>query len=115
MNNSLVPDSAIEVPDSGFPDYELQCSIITLTKHPMQPYSSAAPQGDGAPAHSSKKTSSERPSGLSPASAPATASSSMVAAGVAVLWRSGVVEGQLGSDRLLVAEIFEAMSSAAKR
>ncbi len=33
----------------------------------------------------------------------------MVAAGVRVLWQSGAVEGQLGSDELLVADIFRAM------
>jgi hypothetical protein len=33
----------------------------------------------------------------------------MVVAGVEVLWQSGVVEGRLGSDELLVAEIFQAM------
>ena len=33
----------------------------------------------------------------------------MVAAGVAVLWQSGAVEGQLDSDELLVSEIFQAM------
>jgi hypothetical protein len=33
----------------------------------------------------------------------------MVAAGVEVLWQSGAVEGRLGSDVLLVAEIFQAM------
>jgi len=39
----------------------------------------------------------------------------MVDAGVAVLWRSGSVEGWLGSDKLLVSEIFEAMFAAANR
>jgi hypothetical protein len=57
-------------------------------------------------------TSSGRPSKPSRASAPVRVSAEMVSAGVAVLWRSGAVEGQLGSDKLLVAEIFEAMSSA---
>jgi len=33
----------------------------------------------------------------------------MVAAGVAVLWQSGVVEGQLDSDEDLVLEIYQAM------
>jgi hypothetical protein len=37
----------------------------------------------------------------------------MVSEGVAVLWRSGAVECQLGCDKLLVAEIFEAMIAAA--
>lgn len=36
----------------------------------------------------------------------------MIEAGVAVLWASGAVEGQLHSDELLVAEIFQAMLSA---
>ncbi len=37
----------------------------------------------------------------------------MIEAGLSVLWASGAVEGQLGSDRALVAEIFEAMVLAA--
>ncbi len=41
--------------------------------------------------------------------APAIVSEEMVAAGVRVLWQSGAVEGQLGSDELLVADIFRAM------
>jgi hypothetical protein len=40
-------------------------------------------------------------------------SEQMVAAGVAVLWQSGAVEGQLDSDELLVAEIFQEMAKAA--
>ncbi len=36
----------------------------------------------------------------------------MVAAGVAVLWASGAIEGRLGSDRILVSEIFQAMDQA---
>jgi hypothetical protein len=39
----------------------------------------------------------------------------MVAAGVEVLWTSGAVEGQLGSDELLVADIFQAMVKAASQ
>ena len=39
-------------------------------------------------------------------------SASMVTAGVEVLWQSGAVEGRLGSDELLVAEIFQAMLAA---
>jgi hypothetical protein len=39
----------------------------------------------------------------------------MVAAGVEVLWQSGAVEGRLGSDELLVAEIFAAMVGAMPR
>ena len=64
----------------------------------------------------SKATPSSSPSALPlaplPASAPQIVSEQMVAAGVAVLWASGAVEGSLGSDELLVAEIFEAMSLA---
>ncbi|MGH6716382.1 MAG: hypothetical protein ACREDC_09390 [Bradyrhizobium sp.] len=37
---------------------------------------------------------------------------SMVAAGAEVLWQSGAVEGRLGSDELLVAEIFRTMLKA---
>jgi hypothetical protein len=33
----------------------------------------------------------------------------MIKAGVDVLWASGAVEGELDSDRLLVAEIVQAM------
>ncbi len=36
----------------------------------------------------------------------------MVAAGAEVLWQSGAVEGRLGSDELLVAEIFRTMLKA---
>jgi len=42
---------------------------------------------------------------------PPTVSASMVAAGVAVLWESGAVEGELDSDELLVSDIFRAMDS----
>lgn len=56
-----------------------------------------------------------RLSALSRASVPATVSEQMVSAGVAVLWRSGAVEGQLGSDGLLVVEIFRAMIAASCR
>jgi hypothetical protein len=48
-------------------------------------------------------------------SVPVKASEQMVSAGAAVLWRSGMVEGQLGSDNLWVAEIFEVMIAAAPR
>lgn len=37
----------------------------------------------------------------------------MVSAGVAVLLASGAVEAQLSSDKLLVAEIYQAMRAAA--
>lgn len=40
-------------------------------------------------------------------------SAQMVAAGVRVLWSSGVVEGQLDSDELLVADIYRAMARQA--
>jgi hypothetical protein len=33
----------------------------------------------------------------------------MIEAGVTVLWQSGAIEYPIGSDRLLVADIFEAM------
>lgn len=36
----------------------------------------------------------------------------MIEAGVEVFWQSGRVEGELGSDRLLVAEMFQAMLRA---
>ena len=68
-----------------------------------------------------KKDSTSSPHQRGPASSRAHATESplvskqMVDAGLAVLWRSGAVEVQLGSDKLLVAEIFEAMSSAAPR
>lgn len=58
---------------------------------------------------------SERPSKLSPASELVTVSEQMVDAGVAVLWSSGVVEGRLGSDGLLVAEIYRAMNAASSQ
>jgi hypothetical protein len=46
---------------------------------------------------------------------PVKAWESMASAGLEVLWRSGAVECQLGSDKLLVAEIFEAMMAAGMR
>ena len=64
------------------------------------------------------KTSSSAPSPPSRracASLPSKVSAQMVDAGVAVLWGSGAVEVQLGCDKLLVAEIFEAMIAAAPR
>jgi hypothetical protein len=42
-------------------------------------------------------------------------SAETASAGVAVLCQSGAVEGQLGSDKLLAADIFEATSAAAPR
>ena len=42
-------------------------------------------------------------------SAEFTVSDEMIEAGTAVLWASGAVEEQLGSDRLLVEEIYRAM------
>lgn len=48
----------------------------------------------------------------SDAASPVEVSERMVSAGLAVLRGSGVVEGQLGSDGLLVAEIFRAMLAA---
>jgi hypothetical protein len=36
----------------------------------------------------------------------------MIEAGLSVLWASGAIEGQLDSDELLVAEIFQAMAKA---
>jgi hypothetical protein len=62
-----------------------------------------------------KASSSALPSAPSRVSVPVKASEQMVAAGVAVLWGSGAVEVQLGCDKLLVAEIFEAMPSAAPK
>ena len=38
-----------------------------------------------------------------------TVSDEMMEAGTAVLWASGAVEEQLGSDRLVVEEIYRAM------
>ena len=64
-------------------------SIITLTKQGGAHNSPAAPQGAGAP----------------------VVTSEMIEAGVEVLWASGAVEEQLGSDKLLVSEIFQAMAS----
>ena len=61
---------------------------------------------------SSKVSSPGRLSKPSHVSEPPTVSGPMVDAGVAVLWASGAVEGQLGSDELLVAEIFQAMAMA---
>ena len=63
--------------------------------------------------YSSKTVSGGRLSAPSPVSALPKVSELMVDAGVAVLWASGSVEGQLGSDELLVAEIFQAMAMAA--
>ena len=37
----------------------------------------------------------------------------MIEAGISVLWVSGVVEGQLDSDKSLVSEIYRAMARAA--
>ena len=84
--------------------------IITLTKHMTKSSSGPAPVGDGAPEF--KSSLSSHSSSLSRVSARSIISVSMVDAGVSILWASGVVEGQLGSDRLLVSEIFEAMASA---
>lgn len=64
---------------------------------------------------SSSVKKSARPLPLSRAAALPTISDEMVTAGVAVLWGSGAVEGRLGSDALLVAEIFLAMNGASSR
>jgi hypothetical protein len=63
----------------------------------------------------SSSSSRGRPSTPSRVSVPVKASEQMVSAGVAVLWGSGLVEVRLGSDKLWVAEIFDAMVAAAKR
>ena len=92
--------------------------IITLTKQPPKVVNAAAPEGDGAPdvtAFSSRPRSrpaagAALPTAFDPSAEPTDA---MVAAGVEVLWQSGAVEGQLSSDELLVAEIFQAMARAA--
>jgi hypothetical protein len=70
-------------------------SIITLTKHLPNTHDSAAPPCGGAGAPEVHITSE------------------MVDAGLEVLWASGAVEEQLGSDKLLVSEIFQAMASRA--
>ena len=56
-----------------------------------------------------------RASSPAPSTEPLLVSEQMVSAGVAVLWGSGAVEVQLGCDKLLVAEIFEAMAAAAQK
>ncbi len=53
--------------------------------------------------------SDENPSAPLRAAVQPKVSAQMVAAGVRVLWSSGVVEGQLDSDELLVADIYRAM------
>ena len=57
-----------------------------------------------------KVSSSVHPSRPSRASVPVRVSGRMIAEGARVLWESGVLEGRLGSDGLLVAEIFRAMT-----
>ena len=61
---------------------------------------------------SRSSSSGAQPSVPLRASVPVKASEQMVAAGAEVLWQSGAVEGELGSDELLVARIFEAMVMA---
>lgn len=67
--------------------------IITLTKQgPISSPTSAPDLGAGEPAQ-------------------VEVTPEMVEAGISVLWASGAVEGELGSDKLLVAEIYRAMAS----
>jgi hypothetical protein len=88
--------------------------IITMTKQHTNASSGPAPQGDGAPAIRSFPASScGRFSAPFSVCLPEKASASMVHAGVGVLWASGAVEGTPSFDKLLIAEIYEAMVSAA--
>jgi hypothetical protein len=90
--------------------------IITMTKQHANARFGAAPvAGDGAPEIRSISASSprRRPSAPFCVSLPKKASVSMVHAGVGALWASGAVEGTPSFDRLLIAEIYEAMVSAA--
>ena len=70
-----------------------------------------AQAGTGAPEVTSSSLVRGRPLAPSRASAQATISEQMVAAGVEVLWQSGAIEAPQGSEGLLVSEIFQAMAN----
>jgi len=87
-------------------------AIITLTQQ-KKGDTTAGRENAGAPGTATTSSRARaRPSRTWRVSPQVKVSESMVAAGVAVLWASGAVEGWLDSDELLVSEIFEAMAKA---